>query len=444
MNKTSPCMKNGVSFINGNNVEVDRIGSLPDELLTHILSFLSTKEAVQTCVLSKRWKNKWAAVPILNINKMDFLEFRDDDCSGEDDDCSGDRNEEEKMAVARFEQFMTSFLDNRAPTNLDIVRYRLHIESFEHDVSIGWLDRVALLMPWKIKIFITCYRGIVVDMPDLVFSCANLWHFSMNLSTNVKTIIKPVSLNLPSLKFLELTGVELHDDFAEKLFMGCPSLERLKLCRCDLHFAGISSKVLKGLALINCSLYEQMQICCPHLVILLMGIDLARGAISLKNMSSLVNVLIGLDLGDDDVPNLNLLGCLSNAAELVLYVVTPVMKERLEKDMRNCINLNNLKKLVMGVRWDMCSDFYLIACLLKHSPNLKELELLLDESQGQIQEPRREISGDVLFQYEYLETVKIGTECEGELSSELINAITKTLGRYVKKIGNLKFVNHPS
>ena len=76
----------------------------------------------------------------------------------------------------------------------------------------------------------------------------------------MKTIIKPVSLNLPSLKYLELTGVELHDDFAEKLFLACPSLERLKLCRCDLYFAGISSKVLKGLSLINCSLYDQMQI----------------------------------------------------------------------------------------------------------------------------------------------------------------------------------------
>ncbi|KAF3339174.1 F-box/LRR-repeat protein [Carex littledalei] len=428
-----------------NNVEVDRISSLPDEVLTHILSFLSTEDAVQTCVLSKRWKNTWAAVPILNINHKHFLI---NGCREEDYDCSGDSDEEQRidvarsefnslgMSAARFQQFMTGFLDNRPPTNLERVNCVCNFQCWDRThASMGWLDRVVLLMPLQIHIGIMG-GGFSLDIPDLVFSCASLQHLSMSLSSLVKTIISPVSINLPSLKFLHLSVVEFHDDFAEKLFMGCPSLQKLDLSHCDLYFSSISSKVLKELTLISCNLYEQMQISCLNLVSLSMLIDLARGDISLKNISSLVDAVIELDLGDD-VPNLNILGSLSNVAELKLYLVTPVLKEQLEKDIPNCINFNNLKKLVLEVRWDMCSDFYLIACLLKHSPNLKELELLLDESQGQIQEPRREISEDVLFQYEYLETVKIGPECEGELSSELINAIIKTLGRYVKKIGNL-------
>lgn len=55
-----------------------------------------------------------------------------------------------------------------------------------------------------------------------------------------------------------------------------------------------------------------------------------------------------------------------------------------------------------------------------------------------MQKPQQEVSGDVLFQHEYLETVKMydlyGTI--GELSMDLVTAMMKTLDSYVKKIGN--------
>lgn len=52
---------------------IDRISIQPDVVRAHILSFLSTKEAVGTCVLSKEWKNAWSSVPVLRFNLKEFL-----------------------------------------------------------------------------------------------------------------------------------------------------------------------------------------------------------------------------------------------------------------------------------------------------------------------------------------------------------------------------------
>lgn len=54
------------------NKKRDRISNLPDLLVSRILSFLTTKEAVATSILSSSWKTLWTVVPNLDLDEAEF------------------------------------------------------------------------------------------------------------------------------------------------------------------------------------------------------------------------------------------------------------------------------------------------------------------------------------------------------------------------------------
>ncbi|AES63311.1 putative F-box domain, FBD domain, leucine-rich repeat domain, L domain-containing protein [Medicago truncatula] len=163
---------------------VDRIGSLPDDTLIHVLSFVPTKKAVATSILSKRWIHLWCYAPVLNFTE---------------------RKLEGQESVLCFHKFVCSVLHSReAAGNYSINTFILHIEYFFADAPIPKLP--------------------ISDLTTLVV--LKLHRVSSKTFDSISNFPSLKTLHLKDIYFDQLSNVQF---FRWMLVDGCPVLEDLQL-----------------------------------------------------------------------------------------------------------------------------------------------------------------------------------------------------------------------
>ncbi|XP_027351262.1 F-box/FBD/LRR-repeat protein At4g00160-like [Abrus precatorius] len=179
----------------------DTISTLPDELLCHILSFLQTKHAVATSVLSKRWNPLWRSIPILDFN---------------------DDNVKDEKGIARFVEFVDYVLHARDAKQA-IESFHFMTRSALFDVS-SVEKLVNLAMESRVAHLDLCV-GKDDEIPILPFSV---------LSCNTLVVLDVCGFRVPefssielrSLKTLRLEAVHFESFRSFMDFLaGCPNLE---------------------------------------------------------------------------------------------------------------------------------------------------------------------------------------------------------------------------
>jgi len=210
---------------------VDRISSLPDTVLHHILSFVPTKSAVKISVLSKRWKGLWTKVPSLDFTEMPYSRVR------------------ANLTIVQRIYFM-NFVDKVLLSNDASYVRQLRIHLFkglfleDHDVYVkSWLSAIRRRHIHEISL---------TSQLEPVFLPTEF------LSNETLAVLKldgpfafdvPVCLHLPNLEIIHLNSVHLpNDELVKSLSLGCPVLKELLIENCrGISTLCVESSTLKML-----------------------------------------------------------------------------------------------------------------------------------------------------------------------------------------------------
>ncbi|PHT76578.1 hypothetical protein T459_20100 [Capsicum annuum] len=205
---------------------VDRISSLPIDIIRRIHLCLPRVDAVRTSVLSQRWRTIWASHPKIYLNEEDFgaefSVFRDKDEVDFSKYCDG-----EKEKRKAFLTYLQKSLDIRH-------KYFEHVDTFFLQMTVENASAESLVKKWidfalkkKVKtlhISLKSRYGKRFDLCNIAFIAATLVDLRIEYCQ-----ISNCSFILPTLSSLCLVDVFIEDNDFKDLLAGCPGIEQLRI-----------------------------------------------------------------------------------------------------------------------------------------------------------------------------------------------------------------------
>ncbi|KAJ3690766.1 hypothetical protein LUZ61_019930 [Rhynchospora tenuis] len=358
----------------------DRISELHDSILTHILSYLPTKEAVRTQILSKRWRNVWASVPVLDINFADFWYDYINSCLTYTTFVSGYSEFHEK-----FVKFVDTVLASRQVQQVD--RFKQVNFNHHHHLPVRrWIHHVVQQLPRVLSIYLRPRLDWVDIIPDPIFTCSSLEEIKLQVKNRAGHSIwldrlNPMVVTLPHLRRLNLGHFKIEADFMDKLLLGCPILEEVELCACWLDMSQISCDNLMSLIINGCYHSTAIEVSIPSLQYLKVTVMSSQPeGFVFKNMSSLVKASICLlDVYDLDAvifdSEAKILAGLLGVTTLDIVLCGLGAEGMLEHILETCPHFENLKFMNFESFDGCCINVVdrLVDRLVQHSPALKEV-----------------------------------------------------------------------
>ncbi|KAG7633249.1 F-box-like domain superfamily [Arabidopsis suecica] len=341
---------------------------LPDELLVEILSSLTTKQAVSTSLLSKRWKTLYSLVHNLDID--DYILFH------REDGYHRYRPDIQKS----FEDFVERTLAFRGHIKTFSLKSReLYAFGLGVDVVNRWICNALERGVSELHLCINSQ----FELPYKFFTSTTLVMLSLGRGIDCPRI--PPDTSLPVLKILFLDSIRFKDDkFSDVFLAACPVLEELTIHDMNYPYV-ISSKSIKKLSLTidnsyyNCLIHNHSSILrldTPNVVDLYYS-DLPRRKAPHCHLDSLAKVTLDLHYlryGYQKVQNYaNVKNIISEICNVKTLHLTSSAVEVISVCRKDGLPVfNNLVELMFSSRK---RHRKVLPLLLERSPNLETLIL---------------------------------------------------------------------
>ncbi|KAK8502103.1 hypothetical protein V6N13_038611 [Hibiscus sabdariffa] len=359
------------------------LDSLPDSILCHILSFLPTRDAVRTSVLTPRWRHLFTS----SISKLDFK------------DCLPELGVPEERSES-FKKFVERLLFSPKLQRLECFRmHDLWVVEDDFLSVYNWLS--AALWRGVKELDVNLFEAELWQFPTLLFTCSSL--VTLKLDIHGGELEVPTNVCLSNLRALHLSSMKFADDCSFlRLISGCPVLEVLVLFGCFIN--GASELNIHGLSLKRLVLdfwnlvYENdfdwlFVIDAPSLVYFEYFCRVGRGY-ALRNMESLEKADITIfNFNDvDRERRAALLRGICSVQVLHLSIVdddAPLLRTPLDP----VLAFNNLVEL-------QCKnppDVTWLVEFLHRAPNLKTLILDLADADGVLEPVPEQVPSCLLY-----------------------------------------------
>ncbi|PWA69440.1 FBD-like protein [Artemisia annua] len=179
---------------------VDRLSNMPEEILSEILSLMPTKYAVQTSILSKRWRYNWTLVTNIDINVHPF------------------------HGLLNCCAFVDRVLDLCKTTEIKLFRLRFSNLWVQKSRLTKWIDEAVRLNVRELDI-----QSGLLKLPLSLLTCKTLTKLTIESNNSCDGLDRQTPFNLPCLKTIDITVFGIGSRNALKLIRGCPVLESFSL-----------------------------------------------------------------------------------------------------------------------------------------------------------------------------------------------------------------------
>lgn len=182
-----------------------KLRDLPKEILREVISNLPIKEAIQTALISKNWRNHWKHVSKVRLVQKAYAEREE------------------------FTYFVQNLLESLNTSCIKIFTLTFDVSEDTALVN-GWLQGFINPTIQELNLDFESLDGPLV-FPDYLFSAKDLTHFQLTMP---HILMLPSYISFPSLSTMVFRDVLFPDTAsAQRLFNACPSLKHLNLTDCN-------------------------------------------------------------------------------------------------------------------------------------------------------------------------------------------------------------------